>query len=319
MAPRASSTRPSFEKGLQEVGDGCFAYLQPDGGWGWSNAGLLTSGGESLLVDTLFDLHLTRQMLDEMSRVTNSAPITNLVNTHANGDHCYGNELVVGADIIASNACAQEMSHTPPEMLAQMMAAAPTMGPLGEYLIECFGDFDFEGITPTPPTVTFDQRLDIEVGDTSVHLYEVGPAHTQGDVIAHVPEAGVVYTGDILFIEGTPLMWAGPISNWIAACDLIIDLGASAIVPGHGPLTDADGVGRVKDYLTFVDRETRDRYEAGMTVDEAAADISLGQFADWIDSERVAINVDTIYRELDPTRDSTDIVTLFTMMSKLAI
>lgn len=308
-----------FRKGLHDIGDGCFAYLQPDGGWGWSNAGLIVSGGESLLVDTLFDLRLTREMLDEMSSITKASPIRNLVNTHANGDHCYGNELVTGAEIIASAACAAEMSHTPPEMLAQLMKAAPTMGDLGRYLVECFGAFDFEGITLTPPTVTFEQQHRVEVGNTAVDLYEVGPAHTQGDVIAHLPDAGVVYTGDILFIDGTPLMWAGPLSNWIAACDLIISLDAETIVPGHGPITDTAGVERVKDYLHYVDAEARARHQAGMTVDEAAADIGLGQFADWLDAERLAINVDSIYRELDPSRGPTDVVALFTMMSKLAV
>lgn len=313
------ATSNNFSKGLHDIGDGCFAYLQPDGGWGWSNAGLVTSGKESLLVDTLFDLALTRDMLDQMSAVTATAPIRNLVNTHANGDHCYGNELVTGAQIIAPKACAEEMLHTPPDMLAQMMKAAPNMGDLGQYLLDCFGDFDFEGITLTPPTVTFEQRHQVIVGDTAVDLYEVGPAHTQGDVIAHVPESGVVYTGDILFIEGTPLMWAGPIANWVAACDLILELDASRIVPGHGPITDAAGVERVKEYLQYVDTEARARHAAGMTAEQAAADISLGQFAGWLDSERLAVNVDGVYRELDPTHGPSDVVKLFTMMSKLAV
>ena len=309
----------SYSHGLVEVANGSFAYLQPDGGWGWSNAGLVTSGGESLLVDTLFDLRLTRDMLDSMSSITATAPIRQLVNTHANGDHCYGNELVVGADIIASSACAAEMVQTPPAVLDAFMKAAPNLGDLGTYLVECFSAFDFEGITMTPPTVTFEHRLDVTVGDLTVELHEVGPAHTEGDVIAYVPETGVVYTGDILFIEGTPLMWAGPISNWIAACDLIVSLDATCIVPGHGPLTDADGVRRVRDYLTFVDAEARARHAAGMTVGEAAADISLGQFSDWIDRERIAVNVDTVYRELDPQRPRTDVAGLFSMMAKLAV
>ena len=58
----------AYEKGLHELGDGLYAYLQPDGGWGWSNAGLVAGDGTSLLVDTLFDLGLTREMLDAMRR-----------------------------------------------------------------------------------------------------------------------------------------------------------------------------------------------------------------------------------------------------------
>ncbi len=57
-----------YAKGLQEVGDGFYAYLQPDGGWGWSNAGLVVDGERSLLIDTLFDLSLTEQMLRTMRR-----------------------------------------------------------------------------------------------------------------------------------------------------------------------------------------------------------------------------------------------------------
>src|SRR3954469_22754326 len=83
-----------YTKGLQELEDGLFAYLQPKGQWGYSNAGLVSGDGASLLIDTLFDLRLTREMLEAMRPVTDSRPIETLVNTHANGDHCYGNELV---------------------------------------------------------------------------------------------------------------------------------------------------------------------------------------------------------------------------------
>ena len=98
-----------YTKGIHDLGDGCYAYLQPDGGWGWSNAGLLVGDGQSLLVDTLFDLRLTGEMLDAMAPFTTAAPIATLVNTHSNGDHTYGNQLVAGAEIIASAACVAEM------------------------------------------------------------------------------------------------------------------------------------------------------------------------------------------------------------------
>jgi cyclase len=104
-----------YKKGLQKLGKGSYAYLQPDGSWGWSNAGLITDGNESILVDTLFDLDLTREMLDTMSQDVEAArQINTLVITHANGDHVYGNELVKDAEIVSSEACAEEMSEMPP-------------------------------------------------------------------------------------------------------------------------------------------------------------------------------------------------------------
>ena len=63
----------AYTKGLHDLGNGCYGYLQPDGSWGWSNAGLVVDGGESLLVDTLFDLKLTREMLDTMRRARTRA------------------------------------------------------------------------------------------------------------------------------------------------------------------------------------------------------------------------------------------------------
>ena len=105
----------SYVTGLREVGDGLYAYLQPDGSWGWSNAGLVVDGERTLLIDTLFDLQLTEQMLRAMRRaVPAAASIETLVNTHANGDHCYGNQLVGGARIVASERTAAEMVELPP-------------------------------------------------------------------------------------------------------------------------------------------------------------------------------------------------------------
>ena len=302
-----------YTKGLHELGDGCFAYLQPDGSWGWSNAGLIVGDGESLLVDTLFDLRLTGEMLAAMAPATAAAPIATLVNTHANGDHCYGNELVSGAEIIASTAAAEEMADVPPSMLA---ALNNDPGELGALFRQFFGAFEFDGITPTPPTRTFDGRLELDVGGQTVELIEVGPAHTRGDVVVHVPEAGAVYTGDILFIEGTPVVWAGPIANWVAACDAIVGLGAPAVVPGHGPVTDASGVVAVRDYLSFVDREAMARHDAGMNAWDAARHRAR-PVRGGSDAGRLAVNVEAVYRRLDPGYRPPDVVELFRRMAEL--
>ncbi|MEY3074240.1 MAG: hypothetical protein RLZZ554_914, partial [Actinomycetota bacterium] len=307
-----------YSLGLHEVGQGAYAYLQPDGGWGYSNAGLIVGDGCSLLVDTLFDLRLTEAMLESMSGVTGGAPIGTVVNTHANGDHCYGNQLVSGAEIVASSATAHEMTEVPPTMMAALNAAD---GDVGDLFRSFFGDFDFAGIELAPPTRTFDGRLDIDVGGRVVELIEVGPAHTKGDTIVHCPETKTVYTGDILFIGGAPIVWAGPLENWIAACDLIAALDADVIVPGHGPLTDKAGVAHVRDYLSSVlDGATKMQRE-GVDAFEAARELvsmlhgtskpfsSMGEFG------RMAVNVDTVYRSLDPTYQPPNVVEQFRRMA----
>lgn len=312
------ATRP-FRAGLQEIADGVHAWLAPDGSWGWSNAGLVVDGDASMVVDTLFDLPLTAAMLEAMAAV---APGTRddvevLVNTHANGDHCHGNELVPARSIIASAATADEMSELPPAALHAMMASvADDDSPRGRYLRHAFGAFDFSGITPTLPTTTFQNSLSLMIGDTAVELIDVGPAHTRGDVLVHLPDRGVVFTGDILFIEGTPLMWAGPVRNWIAACETIAAMDA-VVVPGHGPITDQAGAEAVGAYWRFLERESRLRFDAGMSVVDAARDIDLGSFADWGESERVVLNVNTLYREFGSDRVVDDLMGLFDEMGTL--
>ena len=315
--------RDDEELRLQELGDGCLAYLQRGGGWGWSNAGLIVGDGQSLLVDTLFDLRLTETMLDAMAPMTARAPIASLVNTHANGDHCYGNSEVTRrwstAEIIASSATAHEMADVPPSMLAALNRAP---GEVGELFRSFFGEFEFDGIELELPSRTFDGRLTLDVGGRPVELIEVGPAHTAGDTIVHVPDASTVYTGDILFIGGTPIVWAGPLSNWIAACDLMMALDVDTVVPGHGPITDKTGISSVRDYLVHVEREATSCFDAGLDAFDAAREIGAAigvdeRFSELGEFGRIAVNVETVYRTLDPAHQTPDVVEQFRRMAEL--
>jgi glyoxylase-like metal-dependent hydrolase (beta-lactamase superfamily II) len=308
-----------YAKGLEDLGAGLYAWLQPDGSWGYSNAGLVTDAGRSLLVDTLFDLRLTREMLSAMADATPAAnSIDTLVNTHANGDHCYGNQLVGEATIIASRASAAEMAQVPPAAMAEILRSAPELGAAGAFLGRIFGAFDFEGIVSTPPNQTFEGELVQHVGDKAVHLIEVGPAHTRGDVLVHVPADEAVFTGDILFIDGTPILWEGPVDNWIRACDRIIAMKPRIIVPGHGPLTDIQGVAAMREYLVYIRDEAHRRYEAGMPAAEAARDIALDDYSSWLDAERIVVNVHTLYRGFGDSTPPPNTVELFTLMAELA-
>jgi len=306
-----------FTQGLHEIGDRTWAFLQPNGSWGWSNAGFVTDGDAALLVDTLFDERLTAAMLDDIKAQTGFAAgdISCLVNTHANGDHTYGNRLVSQAEIIASEAGADEMGDVPPSVLAGLMRQAPQLGRLGRYLTHCFAPFAFDGLELKLPTRTFRGELRLEVGSKTVDVIEVGPAHTRGDVLVHVPSERVVYTGDILFIGGTPIIWSGPVGNWIRACERILGMDVDVIVPGHGPITDKVGVREVMAYLRFVDGEARKRFDAGVSCEEAARDIALGEYRNWTDYERIVVNVHSLYQEYSGERAPPDYARLFDGMA----
>lgn len=331
------------EPRLVEVAAGIHAYLQP-GHWGFSNAGLVASGGHSLLVDTLYDLALTERMLAAMRRVEPSAArIDTIVNTHANGDHCWGNQLVGAKEIIGSRAAAREMLELRPLTMRALVSGsrrAARLGTLGKrtlgllgrlgvphvaaladagkFVEECFGEFDFRGIRITLPTRTFDGRLSLEIGEKRVDLIEVGPAHTKGDVIAVLARERVVFTGDLLFIGSHPIAWQGPIARSLAACDLLLALDVDTFVPGHGPLTTKQGVRQTKAYWQEVQRAAAEGYAAGVSSDEVAAQLARHDFGDWACAHRLAINVDTAYRDLARERPEPDPVEMFARMARLA-
>ncbi|GAA3543764.1 hypothetical protein GCM10022222_29280 [Amycolatopsis ultiminotia] len=303
-----------FEKGLHRLTGHCSAWLVPDGTWGWSNAGLVTGENRSLLVDTLFDVPMTREMLSGLAGRTERRPIATVVNTHANGDHWFGNELLADAEIIASEPTATEMGSNGPDLI---LALLDQDGPLGRFARHIFSPFDFASITPTPANRTFADELHLDVDGVAVQLSCLGPAHTEGDSVVLVPDEGVLYAGDLLFIGGTPISWAGPLSNWIAACDRMLAMDVEFIVPGHGPVTGKDGVRGVRDYLEWVQGEAADRHRKGMSPQEAMRDISLGRFAELDERGRIAQNVLSAYYELDPEMERVDTREVFRRIAEL--
>jgi cyclase len=310
-----------FTKGLHQVGGGSYAYLLPDGGWGWSNTGLVVDGRHSLLIDTLYDLKLTGEMLATMAKTVSAArKIDILVNSHADGDHTYGNQLVQGARIVASKGTAEEFFKLTPEKLHAILRNAQTLGEGARFYAELMGDrFDFSNITLVPPTETFDREMHLKVGDKDVALFNVGPAHTRGDTLVHVIQDKVVYTGDLLFVGVHPAIWDGSVPGWIAACDRILGMDVDVVVPGHGPISDKAAVKTFRDYLVMVNEETRKRFDAGLSIEAAALDITFApQFANWISPERIVGSVNFLYRQWGSTHAATAIFDILAMLQRYA-
>jgi glyoxylase-like metal-dependent hydrolase (beta-lactamase superfamily II) len=145
----------------------------------------------------------------------------------------------------------------------------------------------------------------------------VGPAHTAGDAVVHLADEGVVFTGDILFHGAHPIVWAGPVANWIEACDRVLALRPTVVVPGHGPLATPDALVDLKGYFELLTTQARTRFDAGMTALDAARDIDLGPYAGWSEAERVAANVHALYRDFGDESPS-DALTLMGEMAALA-
>jgi cyclase len=307
-----------FPTGLQELGEGVWAWTQPNGGLGESNAGLVRGEGQSLLVDTLWDLRLTGTMLARMAEATAQAPIRRVVNTHGDGDHCWGNQLLAGAELIGTEACARDVAAEDPRGVRVLGKAASVVGMVAEHapaglpgveqgvglgaFASQLAPFDFDGVEATPPTHTFQGSLELDVGGRAVHVIEVGPAHTPGDAIVHVPDARVVFAADVMFIGVCPIMWSGSVERWQAALERITELDPVHVVPGHGPVTDLEGVREMAAYWDFVTPAVRGRLAAGRSPEDAAREVIASPeyaeqpFAAWDGPERLIVSADAIAR-----------------------
>ena len=305
--------KPYYQEGLYEIAERTYAWLVPNGSWGESNSGLVVGTDESLLIDTLWDVPLTRAMLLAMDHLVVRAPIKTLVNTHSDGDHFYGNQLLSDARIITSKASAEQMPHHQPETMLKFERLGRLLSLLpfdktknaGHWFQAMCAPYDFDSVELTPANRTFSGAAKLACDGREVRLIQVGPAHTAGDLMIHVPDTKTLFAGDILFIGSTPVMWAGPVQNWLRALDLILDLDVDVIVPGHGPVIGKSPVTLVQKYWRFTAAEAERQFEAGKSAYDAAfaivssSDFQKQAFANWDSPERMVMNCEMLYREFE--------------------
>ncbi len=283
-----------YEGGLHKIATDTWAWLQPNGELGESNAGLIVSAGEALLVDTLWDLRLTRRMLDAFKAAGLPQPAT-VLNTHSDGDHCWGNELLPDAELICSSAARELMELDPPGEMARTSGAGKVLGAVGRLPLPVIGTldlprvprlrlrelgaqlapFNFGEVTLTLPERTFDERLPLAVGSRTAEAIMVGPAHTAGDTVLWLPDVSVCFAADVLFVGQTPVMWAGPVKSFIAALEQVLALDAEVYVPGHGPVSGRAEVELMRDYFIWIEAEAGPRLTRGESPTRAARALLL--------------------------------------------
>jgi cyclase len=302
---------PQFAEGLYELMPDTYAWMVPNGSWGETNLGLVRCGDQSVLIDTCWDLHFTREMLAHAAPVLERAPIRHVINTHADGDHCWGNQLFADQAITSTQASADQVHQHPPAQLRALQLGASLfkhipvgqVDALGRYMGDMLRPYRFGGVRVQAAQHTFSGETTLHVNGAALHLIEVGPAHTDGDCIVHVPERGVLYAGDILFVGVTPVAWAGPVSRIVSALRRVQALQAAVIVPGHGPLARPVDVQHQIDYWDWLQATLRPLAQAGMRPQQAcaltleSAVFKSSAFAKWLAPERMFTSACTLYRE----------------------
>ncbi|WP_175410142.1 MBL fold metallo-hydrolase [Streptomyces sp. TRM64462] len=272
---------PATDPYTVQLASGVYAYVQPDGGWCLNNAGFVGDATETVLIDTTATERRALALRDALL-AEGAAPPRTVVNTHHHGDHTYGNSVFLpDAVVVGHEACRREV-----------LAA-------GRQLHLIWPQTDFGDIRVTAPSVTYSDRMTLHAGGTEVRLIHPGVAHTAGDTIVHLPERGVVFTGDLIFHGGTPFLATGSLRGSLRALDVLRSLDAEVVVPGHGPVADPSVYDATERYLRFVAEVAEAGHAKGLTPLEVARGADLGEFGELRESERLVANVHRAYAELE--------------------
>jgi glyoxylase-like metal-dependent hydrolase (beta-lactamase superfamily II) len=291
---------------MQQVSNNCFAVMCEKNRVCDANSGLINLGGGAV-IDTQSDLVHARQMIEMFSTVWPAMP-KHVIITHEDGDHVWGNQLFEGAEIIAHRSVPERMKHVAnPEETRHLLHGVadasslsvlkdlhPGVAAAGLQLLE---DYNLDGVELVLPTTLFDARYEFDLDGTEVHVIYVGPCHQVGDAIVHVPRERVVFAGDLIFEQCTPMGWVGSYEKWFQALDLIIQLDPQVIVPGHGPIRGIEGALEMKKYLQYVLDESKKCFDSGLTSLDAAKRIEFGAYGGWRAPARIFMNVERAYRE----------------------
>jgi cyclase len=151
------------------------------------------------------------------------------------------------------------------------------------------------------------------VDDLRVELSHVGPAHTTNDVVAWIPDRGVLFTGDVIFQGGTPFVLQGSVAGSLEAIARLRALGAGTVVAGHGPVGGQDAFDTTEAYLRWVQQIAKDGVAAGLSPLELARQADLGEFAGLLDPERLVGNLHRAYAEErgEPRGTPLDLIAVF--------
>ena len=296
---------PSWKTEMKELAPNVYGYFQAKGSWFVGNTGLIVGKEYAVVVDSLATFGMNQDFIKEIRKITDK-PIRFLINTHHHGDHIWGNHFFPGAAILCQTRCREESIKTgiaDPKVLAA-----------------AFPGIDFQGIRLTPANVTFEKKMTLYMDEREIQLIYCQPAHTVGDILVNLPQDKILFCGDLLFYYSTPLCLQGSFSGWMETLKTMSDLDPRIYVPGHGPACDQSGLRECLEYLRLVSDEGRKLFESGMDAFDAAQKIHLGNFRKWANWERIAGNLDRLFREFrgEQPDSAVDIPVLRGWMNKLA-
>jgi glyoxylase-like metal-dependent hydrolase (beta-lactamase superfamily II) len=305
---------------LVKVNDGVYAAIAKNGGLASGNAGFIVGDDGVLMVDTFFTPDAVEDLIGVIATET-TQPLKYAINTHYHLDHTGGNQVLAarGVPIIAHeklmewqttknrrflpavdelqkrrDTAAKQLSETPADQADKRAPLERQIRRLDAML----------KIKLTNPTVTFSSGMvHLHLGKREVVLFTL-PGHTGGDVLAYVPDANVLYMGDMGWRKTLPNLVDATVSDWITSLDkLLAQYPTAKFVPGHGEVATAADIREFRDYLDDLRTRVKQAISDGLTIDQAKQQLKLPEkYKDFAFQNFATPNVEDMYKELKGTK-----------------
>ncbi|PYS78976.1 MAG: hypothetical protein DMF70_13910 [Acidobacteria bacterium] len=316
----AAAPRAEEDFQLIKVADGVYAAIAKSGGLASGNAGFVIGDDGVLVFDTFFTPAAIEELITEIQTLT-KLPIKFAVNSHYHLDHTGGNQVLIarGVPIIAHDNLIKWQTTknkrflpAPEELQKRRADAAKQLSETPEDQKDKRAPLERQirrldammTIKLVNPTVTF--------GSGTVHLYlgkrevilSTLPGHTGGDVFAYVPDANVVFTGDLGWSKTLPNLVDATVNDWIPTLDRITSQYPTAkFIPGHGNVAEAAEIKDFRDYLDDLRTRVKQGIADGLTVDQAKQQLKLPEKYKAFAFQNFATpNVEDMYKELKGTK-----------------
>jgi len=234
-----------------EIEDGVFVRRYPDFD---VSVGLVVGSERTLVIDTRASDRQGRLLMDEVRWISGGKIV--VANTHHHYDHVMGNSAFSSSEIWAHEKCAERLRANGEEMKLALAATMPEIA------------YEYTDTRIVEPGRTLRDAATIDLGGRTVELRHLGRGHTDNDVVVVVPDAHVLFAGDLVEQGGPPSFEDAYPMDWPGTLGRLLDLVEGPVVPGHGELVRRSFIeGQLADLSALAQLAARVRFDGGSAAD----------------------------------------------------